>query len=69
MHEKHEAHERFLRDTIKALGIKEVVYMEDNAYDGGYEVRVGTHDFFVDYEILDEEDAEYIKERMKGYDA
>lgn len=64
-----EKHEQFLRETIKNLGISEVVYVTENAYDGGYEVRVGTHDFFVDYETLDEKDGGYIADRLKSYDA
>ncbi len=67
MHAHAQEHEAFLRKTIKDMGVKEVVYVTENAYDGGYEVRVGTTDFFVDYEALEEEDADYIRERMKNY--
>ncbi len=31
----------------------DVIYVTPNHYDGGYEVRVGTVDFFVDYEAID----------------
>ncbi|MFA5946263.1 MAG: hypothetical protein WC802_05155 [Patescibacteria group bacterium] len=67
MHEHAQAHEEFIRQTVKGMGIKEVVYVTENTYDGGYEVRVGTFDFFVDYETLDEEDTEYIREQLKKY--
>jgi len=67
MHEHAEEHEKFLRQAIKDFGIDEVVYVTENTYDGGYEVRVGTHDFFVDYEALEEKNGVYIKERLKSY--
>jgi hypothetical protein len=67
MHVHAKEHEQFLRDTIKALGITEVVYVTENAYDGGYEIRVGTHDFFVEYEVPEEHDEAFIKERLKNY--
>ncbi len=69
MHEHAALHEEFLRQTIKDFGIDEVVYVTENTYDGGYEVRVGTHDFFVDYEALEEKNEAYIKERLKSYAA
>ena len=67
MHANAERHEAFLRSAVKDLGIDEVVYVTENAYDGGYEVRVGTHDFFIDYDALEEKDTEFIRERLKGY--
>ena len=64
MHERKEIHEAFLRQTLQTLGVEDAVYVTENSYDGGYEVRVGSCDFFVDYETADEEDAEYIKKQL-----
>ena len=47
--------EAFIRQHIaKTSG--DVVYITPNHYDGGYEVRVGSLDFFVDYETIDAAD-------------
>jgi hypothetical protein len=67
MHNHVKEHEEFLRKAVKDMGITDLVYITENAYDGGYEVRVGTTDFFVDYEAAEEQDQAYIKERMKNY--
>ena len=42
-----------IRAAIQAAGINEIVYISPNHYDGGYEVRVGTRDIFVEYPVLD----------------
>jgi hypothetical protein len=64
MHERKDIHEAFLRQALQALGVEDAVYITENSYDGGYEIRVGSCDFFVDYETADEKDAEYIKKRL-----
>lgn len=38
----------------------DAVYTTPNHYDGGYEVRIGGVDFFVDYESIDADDARVI---------
>ena len=44
--------ESFIRQHVaKTTG--ETVYITPNHYDGGYEVRVGSLDFFVDYDSID----------------
>lgn len=65
MHEHKEIHEAFLRQTLQALGVEDAVYITENSYDGGYEIRVGSCDFFVDYETVAEEDAAYIKKQLE----
>lgn len=67
MHANHEKHEAFIRGVVKDLHIDEVVYVEENSYDGGYEVRVGTLDFFVDYETLEEGDKETLLKYLAPY--
>ena len=42
----------------------EGVYVTANHYDGGYEVRVGTVDFFVDYESIDADDDAVIRKYL-----
>jgi len=64
MHEHKERHELFLRKAILAFGVEDAVYITENTYDGGYEIRVGSCDFFVDYETVEEEDTEYIKKQL-----
>lgn len=56
--------EAWIRDTVKQAGIDEVVYIIANQYDGGYEVRVGVADVFVDYETIDGRDGSWL-EKMK----
>ena len=64
MHERKDIHEEFLRRALQSLEVQDAVYVTENAYDGGYEIRVGSCDFFVDYETAEEEDAEYIKKQL-----
>lgn len=47
--------ERWIRAHIPPE-VEESVYVTPNHYDAGYEVRVGTVDFFVDYESIDADD-------------
>lgn len=47
--------EQWIRSKIPKI-VTETVYMTPNHYDAGYEVRVGTLDFFVDYESIDAND-------------
>ncbi len=48
-----EQDEAWIRDTVKQAGLDEVVYVTPNHYDGGYEVRIGVTDVFVDYGAID----------------
>jgi|GEM_PF-1626080 len=48
-----EQDEQWIRDTVKQAGVDEVVYIAPNHYDGGYEVRLGVMDVFVDYGAID----------------
>ncbi len=55
--------EQWLRGCI-AEHSKDTVYVTPNHYDGGYEIRVGSLDFFVDYESIDAEDTHLIVQRL-----
>lgn len=53
--------EQWIRAKIGEVGqMDNVIYISPNHYDGGYEVRVGTVDFFVDYESIDGNDTAII---------
>jgi hypothetical protein len=55
--------EQFIRQHItKTTGqnTTEAIYITPNHYDGGYEVRVGSLDFFVDYDSIDASDTSLI---------
>lgn len=54
---------QWIRERIGSK-IPEVVYVTHNHYDGGYEVRVGSIDFFVDYESIDANDASHIEKNL-----
>lgn len=56
-----EADEQWLRAVLAQLRRDEVVYIVPNYYDGGYEVRVGTADCFVDYDAIDSQDTAWLK--------
>lgn len=45
----------------KIGSVEDSVYITPNHYDGGYEIRVGTVDFFVDYESIDADDDAIIR--------
>lgn len=51
--------EQWIRERV-AEKLAETVYVMPNHYDGGYEVRAGTLDFFVDYESIDANDTALI---------
>lgn len=57
--------ETFLRQTLKDGGFVDTVYITENAYDGGYEVRLGSLDFFVDYETIDDGDVATVLQYAK----
>jgi hypothetical protein len=59
-----EVDEQVIRDTVKAAGIDDLVYVTPNHYDGGYEVRVGTIDAFVDYGAIDTHDKGWLSKVM-----
>ncbi len=61
----HERDEEYLRKILKSAGVKETVYITENTYDGGYEIRCGTLDFFVDYETIDEDDVATIMTHIR----
>lgn len=56
-----EQDEGWIRAVVKDAGVDEVVYISPNHYDGGYEVRVGTVDVFVDYGAIDGQDTVWTK--------
>ena len=56
-----EQDEGWIRDTVKQAGFDEVVYITPNHYDGGYEVRIGTQDVFVEYGAVDAQDAAWLR--------
>ncbi len=51
--------EAFIRQHVAKVS-GETVYITPNHYDGGYEVRVGSLDFFVDYESIDASDTSFM---------
>ena len=55
-----ETDEQLIRDTVKRAGVDELVYISSNHYDGGYEVKVGTREMFVDYGALDSHDQTWL---------
>lgn len=52
--------EAWLREVLQQSGIKDTVYIRQNHYDGGYEVRVGVTDVFVEYEAIDDQELSWI---------
>jgi hypothetical protein len=56
-----ETDEQWIRDTVKQAGVDELVYVTPNHYDGGYEVKVGVSDVFVDYGAIDAGDGAWIE--------
>lgn len=55
--------EWWIRDKV-ADRSSDGVYITANHYDGGYEVRVGSVDFFVDYESIDADDDMVIRKYL-----
>lgn len=51
-----EQDESWLREVLRQLQLDEPIYISANHYDGGYEVRVGSVDVFVDYESIDKQE-------------
>lgn len=58
-----EQDEQWLRNGIAAHS-KQIVYITPNHYDGGYEIRVDTLDFFIDYETIDANDTTILAQRL-----
>lgn len=56
-----ETDEQWIRDTVKQAGVDELVYVTPNHYDGGYEVRVGVLEVFVEYGAIDAGDGVWIE--------
>ncbi|HCC83570.1 TPA: hypothetical protein DEP96_01855 [Candidatus Uhrbacteria bacterium] len=59
--------EAFIRQHIAKVSSQnttEAVYITPNHYDGGYEVRVGSLDFFVDYESIDAADTSLMDNQL-----
>ena len=44
--------------------IVEAIYLRHGHYDGGYEVRIGSYTFFAPYEVVDEEDRDWIRNML-----
>lgn len=59
-----ERDERWIRDAVKQTGIDETVYITPNQYDGGYEVRIGVNDVFVDYGAIDADDKDSLCKKV-----
>lgn len=59
----HVQDEQWIREKV-APHSTEGVYVTANHYDGGYEVRVGTVDFFVDYESIAADDDAVIRKYL-----
>ena len=55
--------EAFIREVLQKNGVHDTVYVTANTYDGGYEVRAGTVDVFVEYETIDDGDETTIMQR------
>lgn len=53
--------EAWIRDVLKRNGVEDTVYVTANHYDGGYEIRVGTTDVFIEYEVIDSATTEWLK--------
>lgn len=47
-----EKDEQWIKEQTRQRS-EDAVYITPNHYDGGYEVRAGSVDFFVDYESID----------------
>ncbi|MBP9827637.1 hypothetical protein KBC55_00595 [Patescibacteria group bacterium] len=56
---------RFITEAVKRSGVKEAIYITPNLYDGGYEVRVGSEDFFFEYPVIDGGDKDHIENEVK----
>ena len=56
-----EKDEQFMRKALQEAGIQELVYISPNTYDGGYELRVGVTDLFVDYATIDDADTTWVQ--------
>lgn len=54
------ADEEFIRTALENAGVKELVYIAPNHYDGGYEVKVDTREMFVDYETIDNQETDWL---------
>ncbi len=52
--------EQWIREHIGDK-VTETIYLMPNHYDAGYEVRIGSLDFFVDYDSIDANDDTIIK--------
>ena len=52
-----EEDEEWIRARVRERA-DDIIYITPNHYDGGYEVRAGTIDFFVGYESIDGNDVE-----------
>jgi hypothetical protein len=57
--------EAWLREALQQAGVHEIVYVTPNYYDGGYELRVGTQEMFVEYGVIDAQETAWI-ERLKS---
>lgn len=59
-----EQDEQWIRGVCTKYLPQETVYVRHEYYDGGYEVRVGTYTFFLEYGILDENEEAWVKKLL-----
>lgn len=53
--------EAWIRGVCTKYIPKETVYVRHEYYDGGYEVRVGSYTFFLEYGVIDGAEEEWVK--------
>jgi hypothetical protein len=49
-----ESDEQWIRDVCTKYAPGNTVYIRRGHYDGGYEIRVGSYTFFIEYEAIDD---------------
>ncbi len=67
MHEERDQQkdEQWIRDVCTQYVPSETLYVRHEYYDGGYEVRVGSYTFFIEYEVIDASDEAWIAALLK----
>ncbi len=56
--------ERSIRSVCTKYIPKETVYVRHEYYDGGYEVRVGSYTFFLEYGVIDGDEEAWVKKLL-----
>lgn len=66
MHEERDQQkdEQWIRDVCTRFVPSETLYVRHEYYDGGYEVRVGSYTFFMEYEVLDHADEDWVRQLL-----